>query len=477
MIIFSQLFYTDNLTTMNNQEIFHVIKDPVHGTMQFTTTEDNWIKPFIDSPNFQRLRHVKQLGMGDYIFPGAVHTRFNHCIGCCYVASQIAHKIGLSEEERQLVIIACLLHDIGHGPFSHAFEDIFHRKLIRHEAWTPFFLAEYSTPEFFAAYNKRNPRHHMTEEKFLLIEEMIMHKSATKTVIADIVSSQLDSDRLDYLLRDSHFCGVTYGEFDFRWMLNCMVILDSKHGERLGITHKGVGVVEHYLMARRLMTRNIYHYQKKLALEYFLIKLLVNLADSLEDYAPFAEIKPTRLGKFLLNANTFNQKIKSAKNTEKHKQDFLEQNYANYKELSDYDVFTVVKQLAALNDSHAASQLAKRIQFRHLPKNIRLDNIDLKVAEQLLADFKRTQHDIQDWQINIIKTPHQSYTVDEDPILVLSEQQIVKPITEMSLMINAISDKSEHTAFLCIDSAILEDTRIEQITKKLTENVSTPLAS
>ena len=225
------------------------------------------------------------------------------------------------------------------------------------------------------------------------------------------------------------------------------------------------------------MTRNIYHYQKKLALEFFLIKLLVNLADSLEDYAPYAEIKSTRLGKFLLNANTFNQKIKSAKQTEKYKQDFLEQNYTNYKELSDYDVFTVVKQLAALNDNHPASQLAKRIQFRHLPKNIRLDNIDLKVAEHILNDFKRSQHDIQDWQINIIKTPHQSYTVEEDPILVLTEQQIVKPITELSLMINAISDKSEHTAFLCIDSAILEDTRIERIIKKLTENVSVPLMS
>jgi len=107
------------------QDSFHVIKDPVHDTMQFTSLEDNWIKPFIDSPNFQRLRHIKQLGMGDYIFPGAVHTRFNHCIGCCYIAGQIAHKIGLGEEDRQLVMIACLLHDIGHGPFSHAFEDIF----------------------------------------------------------------------------------------------------------------------------------------------------------------------------------------------------------------------------------------------------------------------------------------------------------------------------------------------------------------
>lgn len=462
---------------MSKQEIFHVIKDPVHGTMQFTTVEDNWIKPFIDSPHFQRLRHIKQLGMGDYIFPGAVHTRFNHCIGCSYVASQIAHKIGLSEEERQLVIIACLLHDIGHGPFSHAFEDIFYRKMIRHEAWTPFFLADYRKGEFFAAYNKRNPRHHLTEEKFLLIEDMIMHKSSSKTVIADIVSSQLDSDRLDYLLRDSHFCGVTYGEFDFRWMLNCMVILDSKNGERLGITHKGVGVVEHYLMARRLMTRNIYHYQKKLALEFFLIKLLVNLADSLEHYAPFTDIKSTRLGKFLLNANGFNQKIKSAKHPEKHQQDFLENNYDNYKELSDYDVFIVVKQLAALDDNHAATQLAKRIQFRQLPKNIRLDNIDWKQAEQWINDFKRSQHDIQDWQINIIKTPHQSYTIEEDPILVLTEQQIVKPINEISLMINAISDKSEHTAFLCIDNAILDDLRVQRMTKKLMESATVPLIS
>ena len=248
---------------MNNETLFHVIKDPVHGTMQFTTLENNWIKPFIDSPHFQRLRHIKQLGMGDLIFPGAVHTRFNHCLGCCYIASQIAHKIGLAEEERQLVMIACLLHDIGHGPFSHAFEDVFHRKLIRHEAWTPFFLNDYRTPEFFAYYNRCNPRHHLSEEKFILIEEMIMHKSRVKRVLADIVSSQLDADRLDYLLRDSHFCGVAYGQFDFRWMLNSMMIVNAPQGERLGLTHKGIGVVEHYLMARRLMTRNIYHHQKK----------------------------------------------------------------------------------------------------------------------------------------------------------------------------------------------------------------------
>jgi HD superfamily phosphohydrolase len=459
---------------MINHDIFHVIKDPVHGTMQFRTAEDDWIKPFIDSPNFQRLRHIKQLGMGDFIFPGAVHTRFNHCLGCCYVASQIANKIGLSEEDRQLVIIACLLHDIGHGPFSHTFEDIFHHKLIRHEAWTPFFLADYRKPEFFSAYNKRNPRHKLTEEKFRQIEDMIMHKSPKNRVLADIVSSQLDSDRLDYLLRDSHFCGVTYGQFDFRWMVNSMAIVTSKHGERLGITHKGVGVVEHYLMARRLMTRNIYHYQKKLALEYLLIQLLVNLAESLETYAPFADIKNTRLGHFLRAANLFNQNIRHANNREALKQEFLEQNHANYKALCDYDVFIIIKQLADMHDTHPAAQLAERLQYRQMPVNIRLEYVDLKMAEKLLAEFKHAHHaEIQDWQLAVIKTPHQSYTIEEDPILVLSEQGQVKPLNEMSIMINAISDKYENSAFLCIDGAIIDHPQVVKLVKKLTEESRT----
>jgi HD superfamily phosphohydrolase len=457
---------------MINNDTYHVIKDPVHGTMQFSSVEDHWIKPFIDSPHFQRLRHIKQLGMGDFIFPGAVHTRFNHCIGCCYVATQIVNKIGLPEEEKQLVIIACLLHDIGHGPFSHAFEDIFHHKLIRHEAWTPFFLADFRKPEFFSAYNQHNPRFPLTEEKFLQIEEMIMHKSSKKRVLADIVSSQMDSDRLDYLLRDSHFCGVTYGEFDFRWLLNCMTIVNSKHGERLGITYKGIGVVEHYLMARRLMIRNIYHLQKKLALEYFLVKLLVNLSEGLDNYPAFADIKATRLGRFLLQASEFNEKIKSADHVERHKQEFLQNNYANYIELCDYDIFAVIRQLSEMSDTHPAVQLAKRIQYRQMPKITRVDYVDIKIAEQLLHDFKNTHHkDIQDWQIALIKTPHQSYTNEEDPILVLNEKGMISPLNEISVMINAISDKYENTAFLCIDAAIMHDPRIVAVIEKFTSGM------
>lgn len=452
---------------MTNESVFHVIKDPVHGTMQFTTLEDHWIKPFIDSPYFQRLRHIKQLGMGDFIFPGAVHTRFNHCIGCCYIASQIAHQIGLAEEERQLVMIACLLHDIGHGPFSHTFEDIFHQKLIRHEEWTPYFLKAYRTSAFFDQYNRENPRHHLSEEKFKLIEGMIMHHPHVNRLLADIVSSQLDADRLDYLLRDSHFCGVTYGEYDLRWMLNSMTIVNSPIGERLGLTHKGIGVAEHYLMARRLMIRNIYHHQKKLALEYFLIQLLTYLAESLSSYAPFQTLKTTRLGYLLLEINAFNQKVREGGDIPTLKQTFLENNFENYKELSDYDVFAVIKHLAHSKDAHPAAQLAARIHYRHMPKIIRLDPHHLTSIQDWIHSVQHDHKDtIQPWQLALIQTPHQSYSVEDDPILVSNELHQVKPLNEHSLMIHAISDKYEHTAFLCIDHALLDHPAIRTLTEK-----------
>src|SRR3990167_9614486 len=150
---------------------YHVIKDPVHDTIQFTSQENSWIKPF------------------------------NDCVGCCYVGSQIARKIGLNDEDKQLVMIACLLHDIGHGPFSHAFEGVFHKSIIRHELWTRHFLAEYETDEFFTLYNDLNPRAQLNKEKFRIIADIIMNKPVKKHVLADIVSSQLDADRLDYLLR------------------------------------------------------------------------------------------------------------------------------------------------------------------------------------------------------------------------------------------------------------------------------------
>jgi HD superfamily phosphohydrolase len=121
----------------------HVFNDPIHGVMQYNNKQKSRIKPIIDSPEFQRLRHIKQLGLADYVFPGAVHTRFNHSIGASYVATQIAEQVNMADDDAELAMTAALLHDIGHGPFSHAFEQASktqNTETIKHEEWTKHFL-------------------------------------------------------------------------------------------------------------------------------------------------------------------------------------------------------------------------------------------------------------------------------------------------------------------------------------------------
>lgn len=448
---------------------YHVIKDPVHGTIQFTSFEDRWIKPFIDSPNCQRLRHIKQLGMGDYIFPGAVHTRFNHSLGCCYVASQIAQKIGLSHDERQLVMIAGLLHDVGHGPFSHTFEDLFVQKSIRHEDWTPYFLQDYCAPDFFQKYNDLNPRFPLTAEKFERIQAMIMHKNTNKDVLDDIVSSQLDADRLDYLLRDNHFCGVRYGEFDFRWMLHCLTIVTTEqNAKRLGITHKGIGVVEHYLMARRLMIRNIYQSQKKLAFENYLIHLLQLVSEQLQQNAKLKSLQSTALAEFLIVMHEYNHKYKNAKLSADLKNAFLTNYYHLYRKLNDYDVYMLINMIAALDTNDVFTQLAKRLLYRQMPKVIRLEQVDVQQVELALQEFRQQQQNVyHPWQIDLIRSPHRAYSRQEDPILVKNDEGMVRPINEFSFMIHALSDHFEHIAFLAIDHAIAQDAKILNFIKSL----------
>jgi len=447
---------------MSNEANFHVIKDPVHGTMQFTSIEDRWIKPFIDSPPFQRLRHIKQLGMADYIFPGAVHTRFNHSLGCCYIASLITHQLDIPSHDRQLVLIACLLHDMGHGPFSHTFEDLFQNKCIRHEDWTPFFLEEYRTNAFFDSYNTLNPQFPLTIEKFDCIQAMIMHQKSAPSLLADIVSSQLDADRLDYLLRDSHFCGVTYGQFDFKWMLNSMTIIETPlQQKRLGLTHKGIGVVEHYLMARRLMIKNIYLHQKKLAFEFFLIRLLVLLSQQLAKEALFKKIKETRLGAFLQKVHQFNT------DKTRIKTDFLSENYLSYKELGDYDVFVIIKSLAEMTQTTSVIDLAQRLQQRVMPKIIRIDNALISETKNVINTFKSAHPDIYDWQLALLDSQHQSYTAIHDPISIINEKGNIKTLSELSFMINAIENKSEHHAFICVDQVLYHNNKYQPLLSDL----------
>lgn len=444
---------------------YHVIKDPVYGTMQFTDEENNWIKPFIDTLNFQRLRHVKQLGMGDLVFPGAVHTRFNHSLGCCYFAGQIAHKLHLSTQDRQTVMLACLLHDMGHGPFSHAFEHLFPDQIIEHEDWTAFFVNEYNQPEFIQAFNKLNPDYPLDQSKFDLMINLITHGEKQHKLLGDIVSSQLDADRLDYLQRDSHFCGVTYGQFDARWLLHCLAQTYDQTGHaRLGITYKGVGVVEEYLMARRLMMFNVYFHGKKFGSEHLVTQFLYRVAWQLQDNPQLADVRETQLGQFLQAIRQLHQDYTETDTDEERqalKQRFLQNNYSLYKTLCDYDVLQLIRHCAHLEGKAGFIKMAQRLQQRNLPKTIRLGKPQLPAARELVAQCQQ-EPDVEDWQIQLMTIPHRSYQNQQDPIWVSDKLGQMAALEEHSLFIKELSGKYENNFLLIVDRTLLDRPAVQR---------------
>jgi HD superfamily phosphohydrolase len=240
-----------------------------------------------------------------------------------------------------------------------------------------------------------------------------------------------------------------------------MAIVESPKGERLGITHRGIGVVEHYLMARRLMIRNIYQLPKKLGFENFLVDMLSNLAATLEHNDAYKNLRHKRLGQFLLAANNYKDKSQREK--------FIADNYPVYKDLCDYDVFAVIRRLADICDENPAAQIATRLHRRIMPKIVRFDFADLKQITAKVNEFKlKHKKDFQDWQIAIIETPASSYNSNaDDTIYVVNENGDINPISDYSIMIDAMSDKLEHAPFLSIDKVIADDNRIAALVKSL----------
>lgn len=439
---------------------YHVINDPIHGALEFSQEEINWLRPFIDNPWFQRLRHIKQLGLADLIFPGAVHTRFNHSLGCCYVACKIANKIGLSEKDKQIVMIAALLHDIGHGPISHGFEEIYQGVKIKHENWTKLFLEQFQTDLFLNEYHQKNPNMPLFKENLALVTRIIMHREQEKKLLADIVSSQLDADRLDYLLRDSHFCGVSYGEFDFRWLIHCLSIISQNENSRLGINHKGIGVVENYLVARRLMIRNIYFHHKKYASEFLLQELLRDFAKCLIEDERYEFLKNHWLSKFLIKIHEYNE-LSEREQCEAMPQ-FMQKNFDIYSQLCDYDLHMLIRELSVLEYLNPCVKIAKRLSRRQLPRVITLDAIDYLSMENKLQCFLASNPQIQFWQIAVLNPPHHSY-VSRDQILVIDDLGRIETIEKKSPIIQSLKDKEETTCFLCIDKDIFSQTLVNEL--------------
>jgi HD superfamily phosphohydrolase len=329
-----------------------IINDPIYG---FVTLPDDFIYELINHPYFQRLRRIKQLGLTNLVYPGALHTRFHHAIGAMHLMTEAINvlkskQVKITEEETQAANIAILLHDIGHGPFSHALEHAIVQG-VSHED-----ISELLMEQLNKQYKGK-----------LTLAINIFNNKYKKKFLHQLVSSQLDMDRLDYLRRDSFFTGVSEGVISSDRIIK---MLNVKNDE-LVIEEKGIYSIEKFIIARRLMYWQVYLHKTVVSAENMLVGILVRAKElAAKGVNLFAT---PALSVFL--KNNFSKK------------DFISKPglLDNFALLDDYDIFTSVKVWAQHEDkilSTLCTYLVNRKLFRI---ELKREKAELSSKKELIA--------------------------------------------------------------------------------------------
>lgn len=282
------------------------IRDPIHGYINLTPFET----ALIDSVPVRRLRNICQLGLTDLVFPGATHNRFSHSLGTVHLAGRVFdHLIRQSPEEmlprdsersrlRQLLRMASLLHDIGHSPFSHALEDLFDGEQ-NHETMAVKLIRSSLVSDLIQKHGRELD---ISAED--IIRVMTGDLPPEIRFLHSIISSELDVDKMDYLLRDSYYCGVAYGHFDIERLLYTITLIPSDDGPRLGVMEGGIHALEAFVLARYYMFIQVYFNATSKVLEKHLEQFALDSglswpADPLlflekDDIVVFSQLKTAR---------------------------------------------------------------------------------------------------------------------------------------------------------------------------------------
>jgi hypothetical protein len=243
-----------------------VFRDPVHGLIELRG-DDRSLVDILETRAFQRLRRIKQMGFAWLVYPGGEHSRFGHALGAFHVAQRVARALELDPGLARHVKIAALVHDIGHGPFSHAWEQVF--PACSHERWGLRIATEPGElRDVLAGLDPALPS----------VLASFWDKTYRPAFARKLVSSQLDVDRLDYLLRDGHYSGAGYATFDLDWILHALRIEPIRGGadpaDLVVDYRRGKYAVEQYLFARSYMYAQVYHHKTVRAAEWMFIKLM-----------------------------------------------------------------------------------------------------------------------------------------------------------------------------------------------------------
>jgi hypothetical protein len=343
-----------------------IINDPVHG---FITINDPLIFELINHPFYQRLRRIQQMALAQLVYPGAVHTRLHHSLGAyhlmCIAINELTDKgIEITKEEAQAAKLAILLHDIGHGPFSHALENVL-LKGVSHEDLSLLIM------------HHLNSSSNEVLKGHLSLAIQIFTNQYPKKFLHQLISGQLDVDRLDYLSRDSFFTGVTEGLVGYERILKMLTV----HEQELVVEEKGINSVEKFLMSRRLMYWQVYQHKTVLAAEKMLVKI-IERAQLLFDEKN-EQVKTGGVLDYFLSVSHW---------------DLNKIDLNNFSQLDDTDIMYAIKQWQHHSDpilSLLCNRLLNRQGFKCIMQSDPITNAQWEEAYQLVqSKFPFTEKDL-----------------------------------------------------------------------------------
>ena len=397
-----------------------IINDPVFG---FIKIPRGLLYGIVKHPLFQRLGRINQLGLASVVYPGARHTRFQHSLGAFHLMSEAILSLQqkghfIFDSEAEAVEAAILMHDIGHGPFSHVLENTLING-ISHEDISLLMMEQINRD--------------LGSQLNLAIS--IFKDEYPKRFLHQLISSQLDMDRLDYLRRDSFYTGVTEGNIGSARIIKMLNVVD----DRLVIDQKGIYSIENYLTSRRLMYWQVYLHKTAVAYEKVLVNMLTRAKDlTRQGKAVFAS---PALAYFLMN--DVNNKW-----FEQH-----EEALAMYEELDDNDIWTAMK-VWRHNDDRILATLAADMLDRRIFKvevhdepvpSERLEELKAQLAEAMHISIEETRYLMS---LNTIQKD--MYSMDDDHIDILYKDGSVRDISEASELLNvALLSKKVCKYYLC----------------------------
>ena len=402
-----------------------ILNDPIYG---FISIPNPFIYDLIQHPYFQRLRRISQMGLSYLVYPGAHHTRFHHALGCMHIMQKTIEVlrfkgVSISEEEENALLVAILLHDIGHGPFSHAMEHSIVEN-VNHEAISLLFM------------NKLNEE--FGGQLSMAIE--IFKGDYPRKFMLQLISSQLDMDRMDYLKRDSFYSGVAEGNISSDRIIQMMTVVD----DQLVIEEKGIYSVEKFLLARRLMYWQVYFHKTSLVAELILTKVLKRAKELTQ--------KGIKLNCSESLLYFMNNKIELAS--------FDNENLNKFANLDDYDIVSALKSWIN-NEDFILRNLSKMIIHRDLLK-IKLNNEKFSKSDLdlLRHNFsKQNNISIQDSNYFIFKgkIKNQAYSIQAEPIRILKKDNIIEDVVEASDQLNLKTISKEITKYyLCYPKQVIK---------------------